>query len=74
MAKSIKNMGPMERHRYITANTKVCPCCKQEKRLTSFWDKEKPTEISKFCRPCSKKKYEADVRKIVLGVLSKSEL
>lgn len=72
MAKSIKNMGPMERHRYITENSKVCPCCKKEKRLSSFWDKEKPDDISKFCRPCSKKKYEADVMNIVLGVLKKS--
>lgn len=72
MAKSFKNMGPMERHRHITENSKVCPCCKKEKRLTSFWDKNEPTILSKFCRLCSKKKYEADVIKVVLGVLKRS--
>ncbi len=72
MTKSFKSLLPMERHRYITENSKVCTCCGKEKRLTSFWDKENPTELSKFCRSCSKKKYEADVMKIVLGVLKKN--
>lgn len=73
MAKSIKNMAPMERWTYVTTHSKVCPCCNKEKRLTSFWDKiNNPTEISKFCRPCSRKKYEADVIKVVLGVLKRS--
>lgn len=72
MARSLKKMKTMERWRYLNENTKVCPCCKKEKRLTSFWDKEDPTAISKFCRPCSRKKYEADVMKVVLGVLKRT--
>jgi hypothetical protein len=72
MAKSFKSLGHMERWHHLRENSKVCPCCNKEKWLMAFWDKDKPTEVSKFCRPCSKRKYKEDVLRVVLGVLRKN--
>lgn len=69
-ALDLNTMRPMERYQYITGNYKVCPCCKKEKRFTSFWDKVKNIILDN-CTMCNKKLYELEVLKIVLGVLTK---
>jgi len=68
--KDIKEMRPMERHRYITSNSKKCQCCKKVKKLSSFWVKE-TNEIQEDCNVCSKKKYEKEVLELVLNVMKK---
>lgn len=72
-ALDLNAMYPMERHRYITSNSKVCTCCNKEKRMTLFWNKQNNT-INDNCNPCNKKLYEIEVMKIVLGVLKKDEV
>lgn len=72
-ALDLNAMHPMERHRYITSNSKVCTCCNKEKRMTLFWNKQNNT-INDNCNPCNKKLYEIEVMKIVLGVLKKDEV
>lgn len=69
----IRSMRTMERYWYVTGNYKVCACCNEEKRLTSFWNKQNNT-INENCNKCNKKLYEIEVMKIVLGVLKKSEV
>lgn len=69
-ALDLNAMRPMERHRYITSNSKVCTCCNKEKRMTLFWNKEKNIILDN-CTMCTKKLYELEVLKIVLGVLTK---
>lgn len=73
MAKSLDHMKPMERHRYVTSNSAVCPSCKKEKRLKLFWTKE-TNSLDDVCNVCAKKEYEAEVRRIVLSVLTKTSV
>lgn len=67
----IQQMRPMERHRYITRNTKTCPACKSTKRLSTFWDKEE-NSIHATCRSCETKAYGPEITQIVLSVLKNS--
>lgn len=64
---NLKEMRPMQMHRYITSNHHECPRCKKTKRLSRFWNKEHK-EISNICNECTKKEYELEVMRIVLGV------
>lgn len=73
MVKSLDNMKPMERHRYISENSADCPVCKKSKKLRSFWHKESNT-IQETCNACAKKLYEEEVRKIVLNMLTKTSI
>jgi Zn ribbon nucleic-acid-binding protein len=67
---NIEHMGPMERHRYITSNTMVCPRCKKEKKLSSFWRVGDIT-LMDVCKPCDKKILEMEAIKIALSVVNR---
>lgn len=71
--KDISKMAIMERHRYITENSKVCSCCATKRRLSWFWDKEHPTKLSDVCRKCTKLKYKEHVKNIVLKAIARGE-
>lgn len=68
MAKNISKMRTMERFYYLRDTSKMCPKCKEEKRLSAFVNK-KDDIITKYCTSCNKKIYTQEVQKIVLGVL-----
>ena len=70
---NLDDMKPMQRHRYISENSAECPVCKKIKKLRSFWVKESNT-VETTCNNCAKQLYEAEVRKIVLNMLTKTEI
>jgi hypothetical protein len=69
----ISNLKPMEMHRYLTQNSKVCPLCNKNKSFKTFWTKGS-TEVKDVCNVCTKKKQEQEVFKQVLNSLTKSEI
>jgi len=62
----IKDMRPMERHRFMVSNTNVCPHCNKTKKLNLFWVKE-DNIIMNVCKSCDKKIKNMEAIKIALS-------
>lgn len=66
-------MRPMEKHRYITTNEKICKNCNKSKKLKSFWNKENDT-IEDTCKTCQRVLLKKEITSIVLNVLTNNSL
>lgn len=65
---NIKKMRPGVKHKYLRANSKECPSCKQDKLLRDFWNKEE-NKMERTCSRCTKNRYKLEITKLVLNVI-----
>lgn len=73
MARSLKEMRPMEKHRYLTQNKQICPSCLKEKSLRTFFDKD-TNKVNNHCNACVKKIKKQELNQMVFDILSDMDL
>lgn len=81
MNTNFNTMTNSQKWKFLRSNTTLCPLCKKEKKLASFFIKD-TNSISKICKICynknkrnnTKNEYYKEIDNIITDVLNTQEI